>query len=134
MERLAIGVGEHRVARSDAVPVVALAIAPAFEDLFGVGVEFEAAPAGACFGGELGGPSGECLAGAADRQLVQAGVPVTSSQPDDLAAAHAGGRGEMQRRVQTMPAGGVQKGGQLAGGPRLRAPARTGMRSRPLGA
>ena len=40
---LANGVGEHRVARPNAVPVVALAIAPPFEDVFGGGVEFKAA-------------------------------------------------------------------------------------------
>ena len=74
MHRFAAGVGEDRVPTPDVVSVVALAIAPFFEEVFGVRVEFEAASAGACFGGELGGPPGECLTGAADRQLVQGRV------------------------------------------------------------
>jgi len=52
-------------------------------------------------------PSSECLAGGADRQLMQASVPVAPPQPGDLAASHPGGGGEMQRRVQAMPAGGM---------------------------
>ena len=129
MKWLAVSIGEHRVARSNAVPVVALAIAPSFEDVFGVGVEFEAASTGACLGGELGGSSGECLAGAADRQLVQVGVPVAPPQPGDLAAAHPGGGGEMQRRVQAMPAGSTEERGELSGSPSFWSAAGAGMRS-----
>ena len=53
------------------MPVFTLAIAPAVEDVFGVGVHFEAASTGARLGGELGRTSGERLTGTADRQLVE---------------------------------------------------------------
>jgi hypothetical protein len=130
----AVGVGEHRVARSDVVSVVALPIAPLSEDVFGVGVEFEAASAGARFGGKLGRSSSECLTGAADRQLVQGSVPVAPSQPRDLTAAHPGGGGEMQRRVEPMPGGRAEEGGEFGGGPCFRAAAWAGVRSWSLGA
>ena len=44
MQRFAAGVCEDRVACPNAMSVVALPIAPAFEDVFGVGAQFEAAP------------------------------------------------------------------------------------------
>ncbi len=134
MKRFALGVGEHRVTRPDPVPVAALAIAPSFKDAFGVDVEFEATPTGACLGGKLGGPSSECLTGTADRQLVQASVPVAPPQPGDLAATHPGGGSEMQRRIEPMPAGSTEERCELGSCPCLRTAARACVRSRPLGA
>jgi hypothetical protein len=59
VQRFASSVREHRVARPNAVPVVALPITTSCEDAFGVGVEFEPPSTGAGLGGELGGSPGE---------------------------------------------------------------------------
>lgn len=92
VQGFAVSVGEYRVARTNAVPIVALTIAPSCEDVFGVGVEFEAPSTGAGLGGELGRSPGECLASAADRQLVQAGIPVTPAQATGQFAKKTGAR------------------------------------------
>ena len=120
MERVAGGVGEHRVGRTAAVPVAPLAVLPPREDCFGVGVEVDASPAGSGLDWYLGGPSADDLAAPGDGEPVSVGIPVAPPESSDLAAAHAGCGCDVKRRVEAEMLGFRQEFCELFDGPAFR--------------
>ena len=84
-----------------------------------VGVEVDAACGwSAVLAGTSTEPTADDLAAAGDGESVGGVLPVGPAEPGELTAAHAGGGGEVQRRVEPQ-VGGAQsrKWRELLGGP-----------------
>ena len=114
---LAVGVDEDRVAGSGGDVVVVESPPPGVEVGFGGGVEIDAASTGSGFGGELGGSPADDLAGAADGEVVEVGVPVAPAESGEFAASHAGGGGEVEGGVKALARCVVEEVGELVAGP-----------------
>ena len=119
VQRFAASVGEHRVARSNAVSIVALAISPSFEDVFGGGVEVDAVSAAPCFDGHFQGSSCDDLSAASDGEAVGVALPVAPAEPGEFTATHPSKRREMQCRVEPQVGGTGQVAAELYGCPCL---------------
>ena len=100
VHRVAGSVGEDRVTKLDGMPVTGLHPTPAAEECFGGWIEVDAAAACARLDWHLHGLSADDLATAGDRYPVGVVLPVAPAQPGDFTAAHAGGRGDVERRVE----------------------------------
>jgi len=122
VEELAEGLGvgeppgcveEHPVVR----PVAVEPAAPVGEHVHGLGVEVEAARAGAGLDVELTGlPATFWIVRVIDRRSL-ARSRSDHLRAGDLTAAHAGERGEVERRVEAEPVGGGEEGCELPGRP-----------------
>ena len=115
----ALGVGEDRVVEVDAMSVSLLAALPAGEDGFGVRVEVDAASTVLRLARDLDAVPANGLSRAGDRDRMGTAVPVSPAQPGEFAATHAGGRCEVQRRVETEVLGGGEEGSELVDRPRF---------------
>jgi hypothetical protein len=83
----AVRVGEHRVVGAGRVAVAGLPAPPAFQDVFGAGVEVDASAAGWGLGRHLDCLALDALATASNGEPMGRLLPVTPAQPGELAAA-----------------------------------------------
>jgi hypothetical protein len=113
----AASVEEHRRRRTDGCAFRDETVPPALQDADGVGVEVDAAAAGAGLHRALDGSAHRGLPSPDDRHTGSGGMEVAPVESGEFTATHPGVGDEMQRRVQPQTARSLKELGELLGVP-----------------